>query len=141
MKKLLYFSLLTNVFLFLAAQISAQDVKFAYDAAGNRISREITLLRSSKQEDAATELHDIVAKQEVRIFPNPTEGMLSVELPDFSDETAGEITIYDSAGKVVSRKASISRENSFDISRQANGIYIMKIRIGDDVSTWKIIKK
>jgi hypothetical protein len=125
--------------------MTAQNVTYQYDAAGNRKARIIELQKSPASRSAEAEtpepVVDVIAKQEIKIYPNPTKGLLKVEIGNFSDDLTGNIAIFDSSGKTVVQVGSLSAENSLDISRQADGIYFLKIKVGDEVSTWKIIKK
>jgi len=125
----------------------AQNINYAYDSAGNRKERTITLSSparsSSNAEEEKTEdtVFDVIAKQEVKIYSNPTKGLIKVELINFDNALKGEIAIIDPAGKTVAQTTSLSAENSFDLTGKAEGIYVMKIKVGTEVSTWKIIKK
>ena len=74
----------------------------------------------------------------VRVYPNPTDGKLSVISSQFS-EKGGEIKIYDVVGQCVfvSAVSSTSPETTIDISHLAAGLYFLKI----DGKTFKVVKE
>jgi len=74
----------------------------------------------------------------VRIYPNPTNGKLSVVSSQLS-EKGGEIKIYDVVGQVVGayRIRPTEEETVIDISHLAAGLYFLKI----DGKTVKVVKE
>jgi hypothetical protein len=80
---------------------------------------------------------------EIRIYPNPTEGRFAVQIDNVPDEEiAGEIYLMDMKGRLLERKKiSLERKLDFDLSREVAGVYILNIQLGEEISTWKIIKK
>lgn len=125
---------------------TAQNVIYTYDAAGNRIKREIVMNRNSsptrsaqeKQEDVYSEM---LSKKQVRIYPNPTSGMLKVEVLNLEEGDNCSLRIFNSAGSQITTTHTTSATASLDISSQPDGIYFLRIAIGKEESTWKIIKK
>lgn len=125
---------------------TAQNVIYTYDAAGNRIKREIVMNRNSsptrsaqeKQEDVYSEM---LSKKQVRIYPNPTSGMLKVEVLNLDEGDNCSLRIFNSAGSQITSTHTTSATASLDISSQPDGIYFLRIAIGKEESTWKIIKK
>ena len=141
MKKMLFI-----LFLFIPLSLFSQTVSYAYDAAGNRIKREIVLggLRSSTlPEEVITEKLDIKkCDAEIRIYPNPTEGRFAVEINNVAEDVSGQIQVLNSQGQLLEKKGIQSEGKiDFDLTGEAAGIYILNIRLGEAVSTWKIIKK
>ena len=129
-------------------------ISYAYDAAGNRTKREITLdgTRSSVSEEDEEEIifsetidysvSEEQQKAEVRIYPNPTQGRFAVEINNMPDDTQGQIYVLNDQGRLLERKdIRKERKIDFDLSREVAGIYILNIQIGETVSTWKIIKR
>jgi hypothetical protein len=139
MKKHFLFYLL----LFAASSLSAQNVSYAYDNAGNRIERVISLIASPelRASEEVTELEDVVAKHEIRIYPNPTQGQLTVEIVDFNADLPFEFTLTDLSGKIIDRKKATSGYQNFNLSGQPDGIYLLRISIDGESTTWKIIKE
>jgi hypothetical protein len=82
-----------------------------------------------------------VAKPQLTVYPNPTDGEVWADLllPELS---GAEITITDLAGrKVFSQQANsfLSRGFIFDLRDQPAGIYILQIRLEEEVLTKKIL--
>ena len=76
----------------------------------------------------------------VQIFPNPTSGQLHV---DFSNYVGiGNMTIFDLNGKRV-MDSQFHADNSietFSIEHVTDGMFIYRIRIGNDYLQGKLIK-
>lgn len=73
----------------------------------------------------------------IRMFPNPTQGLLNFETVD--NLTLNKVEVYDTIGKKV--LSSQINNNSVDISMLTSGVYFVKIYSGDSQITKKIIKK
>lgn len=122
---------------------NAQTISYGYDACGNRISRQIVLEKNNK----ALEAEDVPFSEEqlgatqVRIYPNPTHGHLKVVLQNTDETYNNSITIYSANGKQIANIPHAETETDIDISAQPNGIYLMRLCIGTEISTWKILKK
>ena len=124
--------------------VTAQTIEYGYDACGNRISRQIVLQKSNKSLSTSAQQNifseELLGTSQVRIYPNPTHGHLKVEIQS-PNESYGSIEVYDTQGHRIAILTNAEHENDIDLSPQPNGIYLMRLSIGDEVSTWKIIKK
>jgi hypothetical protein len=134
-------------------------LSYGYDAAGNRISRTITLDTSGSnmmsvmqgsvpavnlvyEEEIAFSTGIEEQKADILIYPNPTQGMFAVEIKTITEEISGEIYLMKANGQLIDKKkASKDGRVEFDISSEASGTYLVNIHLGDKVSSWKIIKK
>ncbi|MCC8145148.1 MAG: T9SS type A sorting domain-containing protein [Bacteroidales bacterium] len=125
--------------------IFAQTVKFTYDEAGNRTSgKTISMVRSDireEEEESPTAISAILAEHTIRIYPNPTKGLLKIELENLSRDEKAAIRLYDMSGKQVMAKEGIASSTELDITSQADGIYLLKIFIGEYQTEWKVIKQ
>ena len=124
----------------------AQNVGYTYDDAGNRIKREIVINRQqAPQIDAGTNeeetFSDMLAQKHIKIYPNPTSGLLKVDVLDLTSDDQCLLQLFASSGQQLISKQTTSKTTSLDISSRPNGIYFLRISIGDDETTWKIIKK
>lgn len=125
---------------------TAQNVSYTYDAAGNRIKREIVMRRNGAPTRGAkgeTEevYSEMLSKKQVRIYPNPTSGLLKVEVLNVGNEESCTLRLFNSVGTQLISTTTASTASTLDISNQPNGIYVLHIAIGKEESTWKIIKK
>lgn len=118
-------------------------IVFNYDNSGNRLSRTIELggTKSGKMEGEIDPYEEQTSEGTIKIFPNPTEGQLSVKLIDFESLENARIQIFDLTGKKVYENLNLNHNNLIDISDAAVGSYIMKIKVGESIHEWKIIKK
>ena len=73
------------LFTFSIAGMSQNIVSYAYDNAGNRISRKIVGLNSNPTHAKATVENSLPVQEQlgdskITIYPNPTKGTLAVEI-------------------------------------------------------------
>jgi len=143
-------------------------VSYGYDDSGNRTSRTINMRApentpppQDSTENVIEDEEDIVAyiqdmenedqiPQEVytdalsetliTIYPNPTRGLLTVKMSNMPQHSASSLTLFDMQGKVITQQQSLAEENKLDISAQPPGTYIMRIAVGDENVSWKIVK-
>ncbi|MBQ3636702.1 MAG: T9SS type A sorting domain-containing protein [Bacteroidales bacterium] len=124
--------------------VYSQSIEYGYDACGNRITRQIVLQQSNKslfvaeQQDVFSE--EVLSNSLVRIYPNPTHGLLKVTIQS-PDELKGSIEVFNSQGVRIAYIANVEQENDIDLSAHHNGIYLMRLKVGAASSTWKILKK
>jgi len=130
-----------------SAQAHAQtNYGFTYDASGNRLTRAVILLKSATISDtlqakkAEKILEDQIGLQKTRIYPNPTKGMLRIDLPSLTDQEA-ILKVYDQSGRLIMNNPVVSSGNEVDLSSSPTGFYIMVIQIGQERKEWKIIKE
>lgn len=121
--------------------------EFTYDASGNRLTRAVILLKSATIDPDSLEaknpvipLDDHIGLQKTLIYPNPTKGLLKVDLPGLVDQNA-IIRMYDSGGRKIMQMEVVSSGNEIDLSSHPAGFYVMIIQIGQEKKEWKIIKE
>ena len=136
----------TSIFILLlsiAMNISAQSVSYSYDNAGNRTARRtFTMSKSpSAPEQTITAIPDIIAEKSVVIYPNPTKGIVTVEIKDYTDKLQAEFRLTDLSGRTITNRKAVSRTQTFDLSGQIAGVYLLQIRINNESVVWKIIKQ
>ncbi|MEO8515278.1 MAG: T9SS type A sorting domain-containing protein [Flavobacterium sp.] len=61
-----------------------------------------------------------------KMYPNPSKGNLTVELP--KNVSIGNIKIYDNLGRVVRKQTVSTSENTIDTSDLTSGTYIVVLR-------------
>jgi hypothetical protein len=83
-----------------------------------------------------TGIHNSIASDDFRAFPNPVTNTLSFKLN--SEQAIEQIFIYDLSGKLVSTNNITG--NSVDLSFLNDGAYIIKTNIAS-ITPFKIIKK
>jgi hypothetical protein len=79
-----------------------------------------------------------VLSNALKIFPNPTEGLIQVTL-DQSINEIGTFRVIDLNGRVKSQRNIEFQQQKFDLSNLQNGIYIYEIELGGQVIRDKLI--
>ncbi len=71
------------------------------------------------------------------VFPNPTNGKFTLSAPSLIKS----VYIYNAVGELVLSNIKVGKNNlSFDICKQKNGFYYLKIFTGQNINTLKIVK-
>ncbi|MEI7983735.1 MAG: T9SS type A sorting domain-containing protein, partial [Bacteroidota bacterium] len=77
-----------------------------------------------------------------KIYPNPTNGIISLEINETESVAGLSVTIYRITGEPILKKELNPRfHQSFDLSSQPAGIYIMQIAGNNLSEVVKIIKR
>ena len=139
------------------ANAQTPKIDYAYDAAGNRVSRTIVLSSPRLSNPNSTDdtakvadapnlpnkkpLIDAFKECKIKIYPNPTKGNLYIEIENLQESASCAIKVYDLSGRFVFGSDNIKNSETIDLSGQSNGTYIMKIFVGVGSREWKIIKE
>lgn len=138
--KILFFLFLFIAFL--EPLHSQNKIKYAYDSAGNRIERTIELKTKSAEAEPEMFFTEELAKRTIKIYPNPTDGFLKVEIENIENVKNCTITISVlGTGKQVKKIKTKLPVTDIDISNQPFGVYIMLIDIDGEYTSWKIMKR
>ena len=73
------------------------------------------------------------------IYPNPANGVLNISISKELDLTNAEISLVDISGRVILKQPVNSIETSINIDHLPNGAYVLKLRVGNEISTFKKI--
>ncbi len=77
-------------------------------------------------------------KAGISLYPNPSNGIFTVETNNFSDY---KIEITDIAGKIIYSKNNAVSTSKIDLSNQNSGLYFVKITNKDKIYTQEIVIK
>ena len=127
--------------LLLPTQAVAQLVpgyQYVYDASGNRLSRVFTQVQLKRGD--TTETKTLVGNYEVSIFPNPTKGLLKINIAGLKADLPAQVFVSDISGKALFGSVFHSGENIVNLSGYPIGIYLMRLVIGDKSETYKVMK-
>ncbi len=88
-----------------------------------------------------TALDDVDLDIHVKIYPNPTASLVTIEFPDSPDVYQLELT--DINGRTLSLKKEVIQRSELDMSRLAAGTYFLRILTTDQeaIQTYQIIKQ
>jgi len=119
-------------------------LEYSYDMSGNCTGRNVIILQSSakvsseQQEPAITFFED--KQVNVKIYPNPTQGYLKVEIPDFTGNEYIMMSLYDMSGKLYKNFKVKESNVELDMSGYSTGTYILRMNRNGKYSSWRIIK-
>lgn len=135
------------LFIFLFGIVSfsslAQNLRYYYDQSGNRIERIIELknpLEEKKSEEEENPIIDKLQEAAIRIYPNPTSGLITLEFPASEKLKAGLVSISNVARQVLLQQNIKLNTLQFDLSAYPAGVYIMTLQCDGEISSWRIIK-
>ena len=99
--------------------------------------------QSSDDAGSSTGLFNIRCEN-LSVFPNPTQGVLWVSVPELAEGTAAEMHVYNTSGQLLQRvpahrasTGSAANRLSIDLSAYPAGMYIL--RVGNAVA--KVVKQ
>jgi hypothetical protein len=127
--------------------------EYGYDAAGNRIVRKVVTIPSEKgilghksasfQSDTTnTDFYvDKLEEMLLKIYPNPTTSVVTIQVEGVGNEIDGMITLYNLSGAILSSQRTNSYQTEIDLSTYPAGSYLVTVNINDKTTHWKIIKQ
>lgn len=127
--------------------LAQNKIGYSYDAAGNRIKREIvmsnpkTMVRKRPADNQDKTYSDRLNGHSVQIQSNPTQGTLRINILGKEDTDRCKLEIYSMKGIQIMKNEMKGDIMDVDISNQPAGVYILKITINGNSTTWKIIKE
>ena len=125
------------ILLFLCSSVlNAVDLDYSYDANGNRISTIITVYAKK-----ANPTVEDVANYSITLFPNPSSGVMELNINGLVNESITSYEIIDLTGNLIQKLSDFQSSTLIDISNYSNGVYFLKISIDDKNTVWKIIKE
>lgn len=126
---------------------------FLYDDTGNRKQRKCVILKSEAPEKQSTtediftpkEVEPVVdtfGERSIQIYPNPTQGLLYIEITGSEESETHTYTLYGMNGSMIlNGKGTGSNPIHIDMSRYTNGIYLLVIKSDGEQNSYKIIKE
>jgi hypothetical protein len=74
------------------------------------------------------------------IYPNPSIGLIKIDITNLPLNSINEMRLYDLAGLEKLVKRNFDNHVEIDISHLRDGIYILRIKINGSTFDWKVIK-
>ena len=133
----------------ISSVFSQNRVNYTYDAAGNRLSGLSSQLRmaaitnhETEEEIDSEEIYsDKIELSNIRIYPNPTKGILKIEIIRMSEDNPIHIQLYDMSGRMLINEPNAAPFTDLNISDQPAGTYLLRIFSDNRTTNWKIIKE
>lgn len=128
---------------------TAQDPTYVYSATGpyditlNADSAGCTVGSVTKSvtiQNCTTGIEESWLETAVEVYPNPTTGMVTLNFKDINNK-AGLVQIFDVTGKLAMQEpVSVTgdAQKSMNLSNLADGVYFVKITLGDGVAMRKL---
>lgn len=116
--------------------VAGQYIVTVYDISGCTTTDTIVVNYA-----IPSNINDIEAVNNLRVFPNPTRDFVNIQL-DLYKETEVRLDVYTVSGQLLQTFAptnSLQQNYQVDLSQYAGGIYMARLIIGDKVLTTKII--
>lgn len=88
----------------------------------------------------ATPTKDVSAPSVIRLFPNPTGDILTIE-PLFEMSETIELSVLDVSGKIVKTARFKEKSYNLDVKTLSTGLYFISLKQGKRIYTDKFIKK
>jgi len=148
-KSLILLALVSSNFI----PVSGQAIHYDYDDSGNRIKKYINLnkgnssekdtLKKTVEEDKKEleEFGEKLGEFSIKIYPNPTEGQLYVEINGLAFDETVDYQLFSQTGLILEMKKKIGCPITIDLDSYPGGLYILRLMIKDKISQWKILKE
>lgn len=120
------------------------STEFAYNQAGNRISRTLIIQQSkSAYDDKMVSPDEEFYWNElgIQIFPNPTTGELRVVFENYPENENVAYELYDFNGKMLLNENMYNNATLISLDSYPDGNYILRFIVNERAKTYQIIKK
>lgn len=119
------------------------DIKFEYDAAGNRTKREIISYEGgAKSAEVIPEEEEFDFEQGLNVYPNPASHSIYVTLnQEVLECDRQELFLFDNLGRQLYHSQNLSELNQIDVSELPYGTYILKLIYNQKHKEWIIVKQ
>lgn len=84
-----------------------------------------------------TGLQDDKVAQDLKVYPNPTAGILRIEL---QEESSAQILVRDITGRVVAEtKPQVQKTFGIDLSGKNDGVYLVEVHLNNRIYTQRVV--
>lgn len=123
-------------------------LSFDYDDNGNRIERLLGNDCDDKEEfdnmrntiTSVCDIEECVVEDVLQVFPNPTNGYLTLQMNVIGGNKAASLSIYNMNGVKLVDCQMINKRHVLDISSFPRGVYLMKVESDSEVHTKMVLK-
>lgn len=119
-------------------------IEISYDAAGNRITRkvlQVSMMAKGGSYSDSTYYIDQMQSVLMKVYPNPTQGKVYVEMQSGDEIGNSKIRLFDSHGRLIHEQEGNGNAVELDLSTYPTGHYIIDLFVNEEHTTWKIVKK
>lgn len=138
---LLVLGMLISCTSLIAQSETISEIKFTYDDAGNRETREIIFYEGGTKSAQVIPEEEIDFEKGLNVYPNPASHSIYVTLnEEIMEEDRKMIIVFDNLGKQVHQTKELQEVNQLDVSTWINDAYILKLIYGNRHKEWIIVK-
>ena len=122
-------------------------VSYAYDYAGNRISRKVVNLTPTpshvkKQLDSIpAPVAEKLGDRMITIYPNPTKGALAVDISGGDTKDEISITLFSAQGVQLQSTKATQSKTPVEMVSYPPGWYVLRVKAGEKQTEFKIVKQ
>ncbi len=134
--------LISFITLVIAISGFSLPVRYSYDAAGNRVRREIVVSSSPSLSPKKQTTYTDNLSEDYKVKLHYTgNSQIRVEVIALGNIPEGTLEVYSASGiKVLA--TTIEQGNALvDLGSHRNGVYVLNINIDGEQTSWKITKK
>ncbi len=123
----------------------AQNISFGYDPSGNRISKNVVVLKSTS--DPINDVYEsnsgsgTINSLQIIIYPNPVKEILTIEIKGNETGDCHLVELFDFEGRLILSSRMPNDHFSVPFYDKAPGIYLLKIVTNGHLSEWKVIRE
>jgi hypothetical protein len=113
------------------------------DSMGNLKSAGFTVeFVDSNFVTSVEDLANVDVKLEgVIVYPNPSKNIFNIDLSKANSQSeALEVQLYSTYGNLILKRRLINPLEQIDLSNYADGLYYLRLSLGEKVSVEKLIK-
>jgi len=135
-----------------------QTIEYKYDLAGNRYLRQVVTLEKITPTDTsntpadtnqtnntlhntATKATETYGKTTVSVFPNPTPGVVQIEVTGEMPQTQVTMQVFNLTGKTIVTQLLRESSAKINLSGSPSGEYILKISWSGQTKEWVLVKQ
>jgi len=140
-------NILVLLLLFICVEVAQsqppQTFFYEYSATGNRKQCYVGFAKivSPNLPDEQEQYTEKIDNIQFNIFPNPTKGLLKINIDTEMKVEDLKIELYDINAKKIIEKSVVSKEIELDITSASAGNYFMKIFVNNKPYYWNIMKE
>ncbi len=129
-------------------KVNAQtSFHYHYDTNGNRTGRHLNGQKSAyvnfpAQENDIKPLEKLSEfESSIKIYPNPTRGIIKISIENFKDPIKGELSIYNLNGTTLKQFRLNGPLTEIDVNDLPDGIFVIRLLMNGNSLDYKIIKQ
>ena len=77
----------------------------------------------------------------MKVYPNPTQGKVYIEMQDGDEIGYSKICVFDSHGRLIHEQEGHGNAVELDLFTYPTGYYIVDLFVNEEHTTWKVVKK